>query len=218
MMRIVLRARPPQLEPHGSGFSVRRPSASRRAAPGTADLAVLFSRRPMGSCATATATPSRTSWRRALSSRGRADQQDSPAAANLAARLGFETSSLTFRWCSATTCVASRPPSKCRSSSAEQPVWSHAGRAGHQPARRAPAGAGPHRRRAVAAWKRHGLVIVGADDKGTLAAANVVAARLPRLWNMTGITLSGLADQVRALPPRRGIDAARRRDGDRRRQ
>ena len=40
------------------------------------------------------------------------------------------------------------------------------------------------------------MVIAGGDDKGTLAAANVVAARLPRLWNMSGITLAGLSDHV----------------------
>ncbi len=40
-----------------------------------------------------------------------------------------------------------------------------------------------------------GIAIVGADDEGTLAAANELAARLPRVWAMTGITLAGIEDQ-----------------------
>ncbi len=49
------------------------------------------------------------------------------------------------------------------------------------------------------------LAVVGGDDKGTLAAATVMAARLPRLWNMTGITLKGVADQVRQYLGREGL-------------
>lgn len=49
------------------------------------------------------------------------------------------------------------------------------------------------------------VAVVGGDDKGTLAAATVMAARLPRLWNMTGITLKGVADQVRQYLGREGL-------------
>ncbi len=52
-----------------------------------------------------------------------------------------------------------------------------------------------------------GVVIVGGDDAGTLAAANVLAGRLPRLWNMSGITLSGVADQVAGTLSASGIQA-----------
>jgi hypothetical protein len=52
-----------------------------------------------------------------------------------------------------------------------------------------------------------GLVIVGGDDKGTLAAANVVAARLPRMWNMTGVTVTGVTEQVTRFLRSKGVDA-----------
>jgi hypothetical protein len=41
-----------------------------------------------------------------------------------------------------------------------------------------------------------GIAIVGADDEGTLAAANELASRLPRVWAMSGITLPGIQEQV----------------------
>jgi hypothetical protein len=41
-----------------------------------------------------------------------------------------------------------------------------------------------------------GLVVVGGDDAGTLAAGVELAARLPRLWNMSGITLQGVEQQI----------------------
>jgi len=41
-----------------------------------------------------------------------------------------------------------------------------------------------------------GIVIVGGDAAGTLAAAMELAARLPRLWSMSGITIAGIEQQV----------------------
>ncbi len=41
-----------------------------------------------------------------------------------------------------------------------------------------------------------GLAIVGGDNEGTLTAALEFAARLPRVWAMTGITLQGIQDQA----------------------
>lgn len=43
-----------------------------------------------------------------------------------------------------------------------------------------------------------GVVVVGADDEGTVAAGVELAARLPRLWSMTGITLTAIEDQTSA--------------------
>lgn len=62
---------------------------------------------------------------------------------------------------------------------------------------RSPIGAGP------------ALVVAGSDDEGTLAAGNVVAGRLPRLWNMTGITLSGIEEQVARYLRSRRVDTGR---------
>ncbi len=41
-----------------------------------------------------------------------------------------------------------------------------------------------------------GVIIAGGDNEGTLAAATEFAARLPRVWAMTGITLQGIQDQA----------------------
>jgi len=52
------------------------------------------------------------------------------------------------------------------------------------------------------------LVVAGADDDGTLAAANALAGRLPRLWNMSGITLQGIEAQVSEYLRARGVSVA----------
>jgi hypothetical protein len=44
---------------------------------------------------------------------------------------------------------------------------------------------------------RSGLVVAGADDAGTLAAGVELGARVPRLWNMTGVTLGAIEQHVR---------------------
>lgn len=134
--------------------------------------------------------------------------EDSTAAANVAGRLGFETSSLSL-------------PLVLRDNSVSQPAGVEIailiGRtnsfvrklvergdislAGLKPGQgliaavRSPLGGGD------------GLVVVGGDDKGTLAAANVLAARLPRLWNMTGVTVTGVTDQVTRYLRAKGIEA-----------
>ena len=53
-----------------------------------------------------------------------------------------------------------------------------------------------------------GLVIAGADDEGTLAAAHVLAARLPRVWAMSGVKLSGIEEQVVRLLRAQSIDVS----------
>src|SRR6185503_20973766 len=41
-----------------------------------------------------------------------------------------------------------------------------------------------------------GLIVVGGDDEGTLNAGIELAARLPRVWGMTGITLTTVEEQA----------------------
>jgi hypothetical protein len=53
-----------------------------------------------------------------------------------------------------------------------------------------------------------GVVVAGGDDAGTLAAGVELGARLPRLWNMTGITLGGIEQQVVTFLASRGIAGA----------
>ena len=53
-----------------------------------------------------------------------------------------------------------------------------------------------------------GLVVAGADDDGTLAAGVELAARLPRLWSMTGITLGAIEEQTAAYLRSKSIDVS----------
>ena len=53
-----------------------------------------------------------------------------------------------------------------------------------------------------------GLAVVGADDGGTLAAADELAARLPRVWTMTGIALPGIEDQTLRYLRAKGVAAS----------
>jgi hypothetical protein len=52
------------------------------------------------------------------------------------------------------------------------------------------------------------VVVAGADDDGTLAAATELAARLPRLWGTTGATVDALEEQARAYLSSKGVAAA----------
>src|SRR5205807_1108541 len=49
------------------------------------------------------------------------------------------------------------------------------------------------------------VVVAGADDEGTLAAATELAARVPRVWSMTGATFAGVEDQTRTFLTTRGV-------------
>jgi hypothetical protein len=50
------------------------------------------------------------------------------------------------------------------------------------------------------------IIVAGRDDEGTLAAAREMAGRLPRLWNMSGITLPAIEDQVSAFLRSHGVN------------
>jgi hypothetical protein len=51
-----------------------------------------------------------------------------------------------------------------------------------------------------------GLVVVGGDDEGTLNAGVELAARLPRVWGMTGITLPAVEEQATRYLHSHGIN------------
>lgn len=53
-----------------------------------------------------------------------------------------------------------------------------------------------------------GIVIVGGDDEGTLNAAVEIAARLPKLWSASGITIKAVEEQAVRHLQSRGIRAA----------
>lgn len=56
---------------------------------------------------------------------------------------------------------------------------------------------------------RAGIVVVGSDGAGTVSAAVQLAARLPHLWNQTGITLPAIEQQALAYLKGRGLAATR---------
>jgi Zinc carboxypeptidase len=137
------------------------------------------------------------------------------AATNIAARLGFETSALTL-------------PLVVRDSDAqltnagtgrESPLLVLIGRSNALVSKLAERGAidlkplipGQGMIAAVNAPAGSGVsvVIAGADDQGTLSAANEFASRLPRAWNMTGITLTGVEEQLAKYLKGHGIDPGR---------
>lgn len=139
---------------------------------------------------------------------GAPSREDSLAAANLAARLGFETTSMSLPIVISDRAVTQpaaielpiligRSNSIITKLTAAGAIDLHSLSPGQGliAAVRSPLGGGD------------GLVIVGADDKGTLAAATHVASRLPRMWNMSGVTLAGLADQVTRALRGKGLDA-----------
>jgi hypothetical protein len=53
-----------------------------------------------------------------------------------------------------------------------------------------------------------GVVAVGADDEGTLAAALELGARLPRVWGMNGLALDAVGDQATKYLRSKGVSAS----------
>ncbi|MEO7273415.1 MAG: M14 family zinc carboxypeptidase [Vicinamibacterales bacterium] len=134
--------------------------------------------------------------------------QDAQGAANIAARLGFETTALTLP-------LVVREATTPR----DGEVAVLLGRQNPAVTALATAGAidvaslkpGQGLIAAVRALSGTGtaLVVTGGDDDGTLAAANELAGRLPRLWNMSGISLPRIEEQVAAFLRGKGIDTGR---------
>jgi hypothetical protein len=52
-----------------------------------------------------------------------------------------------------------------------------------------------------------GLVVIGGDDEGTLNAGIELAARLPRVWGMNGITLPAIEEQTVRYVKAHGVNA-----------
>ncbi|MEO8071177.1 MAG: hypothetical protein ABI652_07225, partial [Acidobacteriota bacterium] len=134
--------------------------------------------------------------------------EDAQGAANIAARLGFETTAFTL-------------PLVVRDSdtapAAEIPIL--LGRKNAGVIRLAAAGtidlASLKPGQGLIAAVPHpggtgvALVVAGGDDAGTLAAANELAGRLPRLWNMSGISLKQIEDQVASYLRSQGAEGGR---------
>jgi murein tripeptide amidase MpaA len=136
--------------------------------------------------------------------------QDVESAANIAARLGYETTALTLP-----LVVHDSETEQIRG--IERPVL--IGRANtvvkglesaglFKPPALQP-GQGLLAVVPLAEGGRDAVVVTGADDDGTRAAATELAARLPRLWTTTGATIAGLAEQARSYLTSKGVTVSR---------
>ena len=134
-----------------------------------------------------------------------ATADDIEAAANIAGRLGYETTALTLPLVLRDTEVVAPdvrlPILVGRRNSL---VLSLAER-GAVDLKTLQPGQGLVALVASAIGDRPAIVVAGGDDAGTLAAGTELAARLPRLWNMSGITLGGIEQQVSAYLAQHGI-------------
>ncbi|MBI3490428.1 MAG: hypothetical protein HY047_01305 [Acidobacteria bacterium] len=133
---------------------------------------------------------------------------DVEAATNLAARLGYETTALSL-------------PLVVRDNDVTQPasigIPILVGRGNRFSARLIESGAidlaalkpGQGLIAAVASplGGGDGLVVIGADDEGTLNAGVELAARLPRVWGMTGVALFGVEEQAVRYLRSHGVNA-----------
>ncbi|HSL21987.1 MAG TPA: M14 family metallopeptidase [Vicinamibacterales bacterium] len=120
--------------------------------------------------------------------------EDVQAATSVAGRLGFETTAATFPLMARDTEDPPRESVPILIGTSNRFVQQLAG-AGVLDLKSLAAGQGvialvplPDGRDAV--------VIAGQSNEGTLAAANLFAARLPRLWSPTGITIKALEEQA----------------------
>ncbi len=137
-----------------------------------------------------------------------ATAEDIEAAANIAGRLGYETTSLSLPLVLRDTEVAAaevRLPILVGRQNAL--VLSLAER-GAIDLKSLKPGQGLVALVASAIGGRPAIVVAGGDDAGTLAAGTQLAARLPRLWNMSGMTLGGIEQQIPAYFAKRGVSGS----------
>jgi zinc carboxypeptidase len=121
------------------------------------------------------------------------------AAGNIAARLGFETSAMNLPLTEATTGT----PIVVGAAGALQARLSVPDAAGEVLA------AGEGAVAIVRVGDTPGVAVVSSDDEGLRAAAEALAARLPRLWDPSGPTLSTVEGDLRSLLDSKGVPVAR---------
>src|SRR4051812_46780728 len=135
--------------------------------------------------------------------------EDIQAAANIAGRLGFETTALSLP-------IVMRAPEVTQPASVAVPIV--VGRGNPFVAKLAERGAidlkplkkGQGLLAVVASplGGPDGLVVAGADDEGTLNAANELAVNLPRLWGAAGARIGQAETQVASYLKTRGLPAS----------
>ncbi|MCX6544037.1 MAG: M14 family zinc carboxypeptidase [Acidobacteria bacterium] len=185
--RTAVGARAPELERLGSLFDLARGAVRDTNADGLADSVVARVIVP--------ATPA---------------IEDIEAATNIAGRLGFETTAMTLP-------LVVRDDQVADASAIDLPIF--VGRDNAFVKKLAEAGAidlkalkpGQGLVSVVQSpgGGHDGIIIVGGDGAGTLAAAVELAARLPRLWTMSGVTLTGIEQQAAQYMKASGLAVSR---------
>ncbi len=115
------------------------------------------------------------------------------AAADVAARLGFETSAMTLPLGDEGQPIVIGNSGMARAGLTLAAVGAGSLRAGEGLVTVAEIAGSP------------GIVIAGADDAGTQAAAALFAGRLPRVWDPNGMTITAAAEEVRTFLAKGGV-------------
>jgi Zinc carboxypeptidase/S-layer like family, outer domain len=130
------------------------------------------------------------------------------AATNVAARLGFETSALTLPLVVRESDVRDDDRSRILILiGGSNGLVSRLAARGAVDLKSLKEGQGLVAAIPAAAGSSSAVVLAGPDDRGTLAAANEFASRLPRVWNMSGITLAGIEAATTQYLKNDGFDA-----------
>jgi hypothetical protein len=137
-----------------------------------------------------------------------ATAEDIEAAANIAGRLGFETTSLSLPLVLRDTEVASAEVRFPILVGRQNALVLALAERGAIDLKTLQPGQGLLALVASAIQGRPAIVVAGGDDAGTLAAGTELAARLPRLWNMSGVTLGGIEQQIPDYLAKHGISGS----------
>ena len=135
----------------------------------------------------------------------RATAEDIEAAANIAGRLGYETTSLSLPLVLRDTEAAAADVRLPILVGRQNALVLNLAERGAIDLKALQPGQGLVALVASAIGGRPAIVVAGGDDAGTLAAGTQLAARLPRLWNMSGMTLGGIEQQIPAFLVKHGI-------------
>ena len=134
--------------------------------------------------------------------------EDLESAANIAGRLGYETTALSFPLVTRDTDTDRAGARLFILVGRQNTLVQDLAKRGAVNLKALQPGQGLVALVTAAIGDRAAIVIAGGDDAGTLAAGTELAARLPRLWSMSGITLGGIERQAVAYLARQRIAVA----------
>lgn len=134
--------------------------------------------------------------------------QEIQGAANIAARLGFETTAMSFPVVVREGNAAALDPTFLPILLGRTRHTERLAAAGRIDLKGLEPGQGLVARVTAPLGGPDGLVVVGADDEGTLAASTELAARLPRVWDLAGITMRTIEGDLVEYLGAQGVSAS----------